>query len=75
MIGAWSRDAERLSLFGNTDCYHGNRHRYHGYVGLNGSHFERNTALPASGGGRAYSTVTLMVGARAYSAVKPQAKF
>ena len=37
VIGAWSRDAEHPSFHCNTGCYHGNMHRFHGYLGLNGN--------------------------------------
>ena len=35
-LGHVTRNA--LYFNGNQACYHGNRHRYHGYLGLNGNH-------------------------------------
>ena len=44
-VGHVSRDRhlghvtqKALYFYGNQVCYHGNRHRYHGYHGLNGNH-------------------------------------
>ena len=60
VIAAWQLEAERTSFPDNTDCYHGNRHRYHGYLG---SHLDGNMALrPSGGGARAYSGVPLSGG-------------
>ena len=56
VIGGWQLGAERPSFHGNTDCFYGNRHRYHGYLGLTGSHLDGNMALPPRGA-QAYSTV------------------
>ena len=38
LMEALSPDGERPQIHGNTDCNHGNSHRYNGYLGRNGNH-------------------------------------
>ena len=48
---SWARGAESPTFNGNTDCYHGNMHRFHGNHDLNGNQDGEPAGCHGHGGG------------------------